>query len=279
MADKLGDDDKVVKLPTRAAKGASGSKPRKPAAQAKARIPTARGDAGKPKHRSASSEAKLREALQLQLIGYRSKHTKVDLELDAIREKLKEKGEEKKIIRAAIETAGMPLALFDESYKDGKTSRVDLEKKERLRQIIREAYGLSSGPQQSFMDKLPEAVQPSVYWEAEGYRVGIGMLDPEAWPKPPPEHRNDFERGLNSASSRNAAGIKKLETVEADDQTPVGAQADDATDRDDDEDEGDPDAPPPTGLPEDDAHDDPDVIAKGAELEGLGADADRPLVH
>lgn len=277
MAESLGDDPKVVKMPTRAAKGAGKSKPRKPAAEAKARIPAAKGE--KPRLTSASQEAKLREALQLQLIGLRSKHTKVDLEIEAIREKLKEKGEEKKIIRSAIETAGMPLALFDEAYSDAKTSRVDLEKKERLRSIVREAYGLAAGPQQNFLDRLPEAVKPSVYWEAEGYRCGIGILDPNEWPKPPGEHRNDFERGLNSASSRNAAGIKQLKRSETELRTPVGAAApDDDSDRDEeDEDEGDAGG----GQAEGDAtgEDETETQADAPkELESLGAGGE-PVVH
>lgn len=226
MADKLGESATIHKLPTRAAKGAGKSKPRKSAAQSKPRIPV--GKAGlRAKPRDASDERKLREALQLQLIGLRSKHTRIDVEMDVLREKLKEKNEERKIIRAAIETAGMPLKLFDEAYDDGKTSRVDLDRKERLRAIVREAFGEPAGPQQDFIadDKTPEAVKPGVYWESEGYRCGIAGLDPDKLPKPPPEHIQDFQRGINAATSRNAEGLKALGKEKERARPPIGGPA------------------------------------------------------
>lgn len=238
MAEKLGDDDKVVKLPTRAAKGAGKSRPKAAAPKTKPPIPKGRsGLRGKAK--SADDEKKLRAALQLQLIGLRSKHTAIDVKIAAKREEIRALNEDRKVIRAAIETAGMPLALFDEAYEDGKTSRVDLARKEASRYIVREAYGLPVGTQGELFageEKTPEAAKPGVYWEAEGYRAGISGLDPEHMPKPPPEHVQDFQRGLNMATARNAEGLKELKKTEARQRTPIhragqeSATADEAAD-------------------------------------------------
>ncbi len=222
MADKLGDDN-VTQFPARAAKGAGNSKPRKPAAEAKPRIPVGRaGVRARPK--SPDDERALRDALQLQLVGLRSKHTAVDQKIAGKREEIRELNETRKVIRAAIETAGMPLALFDEAYEDGKTSRVDLARKEASRSIVREAYGLPVGTQGELFtgeEKTPEAAKPAIYWEAEGYRCGIAGLDPENMPKPPPEHVTDFQRGINQATSRNAEGLTAVKKAEGKARTPI----------------------------------------------------------
>lgn len=222
MAGKLGGDN-VTTLPTRAARGAGKSKPRAAASRVRPAIPVGkaglRGNPQGPDHEKA-----LRDALQLQLIGLRSKHTQIDQKMDAKRAELKELNETRKVIRAAIEKCGMPLALFDEAYEDGKTSRVDLQRKEASRYIVRDAYGLPIGRQGELFgadDKRPELVASADYWEAEGYRAGISGLDPDAMPKPPPEHITDFQRGINSATSRNGAGLKQLAKVEREAKTPV----------------------------------------------------------
>jgi hypothetical protein len=221
MAGKLGGDN-VTQLPTRAARGAGKSKPRAAPPKVRPAIPVGRaGVRANPS--SVGQEKALREALQLQLIGLRSKHTQVDQKMDAKRAELKELNETRKMIRAAIEKAGMPLALFDEAYEDGKTSRVDLQRKEASRFIIREAYGVPIGRQGELFgdDKKPELVRSAEYWEAEGYRAGISILDPEDMPKPPPEHITDFQRGVNSATSRNAAGLKEVAKATRQARTPV----------------------------------------------------------
>lgn len=223
MAGKLGDDNKVVTLPTRAARGAGKSRPRKPPAQTKPPIPKGKGGL-RARPKGAGDERALRDALQLQLIGLRAKHTAVDIKIAVKREEIRSLNEDRKVIRGAIETAGMPLALFDEAYEDGKTSRVDLARKEASRSLVREAYGLPTGTQGELFtgeDKTPEAAKPAVYWEAEGYRAGISGLDPDKMPKPPPEHLQDFQRGLNQATSRNAEGLKELKKVEGKARTPI----------------------------------------------------------
>src|SRR5690606_39254426 len=120
--------------PTRAAKGAGKSKPREPKVKLAPAVPEARGQ--------LQSDERLRESLKLQIIGYTAQHRGVDEQLAVLKEEVKALNQRKKQIRTAIQTAGMPLALFDESYADAGTSRVDLERKERLRRIVREAHGL-----------------------------------------------------------------------------------------------------------------------------------------
>ncbi len=63
----------VTKLPTRAARGAGGSKPAKPAAKLKPAVPAGR--------LQLKSEDRLRESLKLQIVGYTAQHRGVDAEL------------------------------------------------------------------------------------------------------------------------------------------------------------------------------------------------------
>jgi hypothetical protein len=211
MAPRLGNKappSNVTVLPTRAAKGAGKSKPNKPTVALKPAVP-----AGRPQ---LKSEEKLRESLKLQIIGYTAQHRGVDEQLAVLKEEVKAINARRKQIRTAIHTAGMPLALFDESYEDAGTSRVDLERKEKLRRIVREAHGLMVEAQADLLEKLPEGARGSVYWEAQGYQDGIGGKFADAGAADcPPEHKNDYLRGHANAMEVNAKGIKAVQAAEA----------------------------------------------------------------
>lgn len=228
MAQKLGKStaSNVTQLPTRAARGAGKSKPGKAPPQMKSAIPKARGSVKDPPITDVEQERKLREALQLRLIGYRKRHHDIDVQISALREEIKEQAALRKEVRNAIEGAGMPLALFDESYADARSQRVDLARKEKLRAIIREAYGLPAGPQESLLDKIPTPAQASVYWRAEGYKLGIAGVDPEST-KCPGENLNDLLAGHHDAMKANAEGLKAVTEPDEKRRTPLTqAQAD-----------------------------------------------------
>lgn len=196
----------VTKLPTRAARGAGKSKPTKPTVKLPDAVP-----AGRPQ---LKSEDRLRESLQLQIVGYTAQHRAVDAEIAVLQEEVKGLNARKKQIRTAIKTAGMPLELFDESYKDAGTSRVDLDLKEKLRSIVREAHGLMIRAQADLLKDLPEGARGAVYWESQGYQDGIGgKFASEGSADCPPEHRNDYLRGHGNAMKANAEGIKAVEKV------------------------------------------------------------------
>jgi hypothetical protein len=211
MAPRLGTKappSNVTVLPTRAAKGAGKSKPTKPTVKLKSAVPP-----GRPQ---LKSEEKLRESLKLQIVGYTAQHRGCDEQLAVLKEEVKAINQRKKQIRTAIQTAGMPLALFDESYADAGTSRVDLERKEKLRAIVREAHGLMVAAQADLLEKLPEGARGAVYWEAQGYQDGIGGKFADAGAADcPPEHKNDYLRGHANAMEVNAKGIKAVQAAEA----------------------------------------------------------------
>lgn len=232
----------VVKLPTRAAKGAASSKPKADAPKLKSGVPSSSRPAPK-------TEANLREALQLQIVGFTAQHRAVDAELAAFEEEIKAIRQRKKQIRTAIHTAGMPLALFDESYEDAGTSRVDLDRKEKLRAIVREAHGLMVATQGELLNKVAEPAKPEVYWEAQGYQDGIGGKFAEAPKDCPPENVQNYLKGHGNAMKRNAEGItaakKAMEAQAAGNPNPVGTSGetvgqttvipDDDSDRDEDD--------------------------------------------
>lgn len=218
MAPRLGTKappNNVTKLPTRAAKGAGKSKPSAPAPKLKSPIPP-----GRP---ALKSEEKLRESLKLQIIGYTAQHRNVDEMLAVLAEEVKTLNGQKKQIRTAIRTAGMPLELFDESYKDQGTSRVDLDRKEKLRAIVREAHGLMVQAQGDLLDKVPEGERGAVYWEAQGYQDAIaGKFSDEGLKDCPPDHHQAYLKGHHNGTAANAAGIKAVQATAAATEGKVG---------------------------------------------------------
>ena len=220
MANRLQDTtNNVVKLgATRKAKGAksSGGAPRKP------RLVTPAHEE-KPKIRepkpvavtgsSAPSDAEQRAHQQDKLVALHTKHRAVDNRMDVVKAALQEINLEKKQIRAAIENAGFPLKLYDEAYDELKlkTKRVDLEAKEKIRGLIREALGLPAGPQASLLDKLPDAGKAAVHWANIGFRDCInGEAADPVKAGCPPENTQDYLTGHGDASAVHARGIKQL---------------------------------------------------------------------
>lgn len=220
--------ENVTTLPARAAKGAGGSKPRNPKAKLPPAIPAAKGakKAGAAPQPGATvdTDTSVREAAQLKLIGWRQRHRDLDNKIDVLKGELKELNTQKKEVRTAIQTV-IPLRLFDEAYEDAGTSRVDLDKKESLRTLVREAYGLSVAPQGDMLKDVPVAVQPAVYWEAEGYKDGIAGKDPKAPDGCPPENGPDYMRGYSMGQARNTMGLK---TLKADGSSGPGLTAEEA---------------------------------------------------
>lgn len=215
MAEKLGDDaNKVVQLPARAARGAGKSKPTKPGTQLKPDESEreAKGGNGPP------TDAEIRANLQDRLIALTAKHRAVDNKIDVIKAELDEVNGEKKEIRTAIENSGFRLDLFDEGYSvlRQRTKRIDLEAKEKMRDLMWEAWGLPrNGAQPDLLKGVPKAAKPAVYWEAQGYQAGItgdgcGPEDLKTW-NVPPGNETDFTRGWHMAMERNSKGLKRLE--------------------------------------------------------------------
>jgi hypothetical protein len=258
----------VTKLPTRAARGAGGSAPKKPAAKLKPAVPP-----GRPQ---LKSEDRLRESLKLQIVGYTAQHRGVDAELAVMKEEIKALNQRKKQIRTAIQTAGMPLALFDESYEDAGTSRVDLDLKEKLRRIVREAHGLMVEAQGDLLEKLPEGARGAVYWESQGYQDGIGGKFADAGAKDcPPDHKQDYLRGHANAMEINAKGIKAVAALASEPAKDVPGDTTVIPDEDDDSDR-DPADLSASGDPDKPENDVEAVIGEGAESVDSPAASDAP---
>lgn len=257
----------VTKLPTRAARGAGASAPKKPAAKLKPAVPP-----GRP---ALKSEEKLRESLKLQLVGYTAQHRGVDTEIAVLKEEIKGLNARRKQIRTAIQTAGMPLALFDESYEDAGTSRVDLELKEKLRRIVREAHGLMVEAQADLLEKLPEGAKGAVYWEAQGYQDGIGGKFAEKPKECPPENAQDYLRGHANAMEVNAKGIKAVAAAASESAKDVPGDTTVIPDEDDDSDR-DPADLQASGDPDKPENDVEAAIGQGAESVDRETPADPP---
>lgn len=226
MAAKIGKPsakagDNVVKLPTRKAKGAGGAQ-RKPAAEGSVlkprtdtvapKSPPPMGDNKGPKPDPKAEERAIIQAQQDKLRGLTAKHVEIDARKKIIQASMDEENSKLKEVRAAIQNIGIPLAIFDESYEaiKLKTKRRDLEAYERVRKVVREAFGQPTEEQPDLLDNIPVAAQPAVHWEAEGYRDGISG---EAYDlrEIPPEHHQDYLRGFNQSQARNAEGLNALQ--------------------------------------------------------------------
>lgn len=160
------------------------------------------------------TDAQIRQGQQDRLVALHGRHRAVDNRLAVAREAVSVIALEKKEIRAGIQNAGFPLALYDEAYGELKlkTKRTDLEQKEEIRGLIREALGLPCGPQPRLeLEGVPDAARPTIHWEGVGYQAGIGgeTSDPTR-DGCPPENLQDYMRGYSQAMARNGAGIKAL---------------------------------------------------------------------
>lgn len=213
MADKLNAGTPVTKAPTRAAKGAGKSAPRKVQTTLKAKKPDA------PKVKSQPDEKAIRENLQNILMKLTAKHRALDNQLDALKASAKPLQDERLEVRTAIRNAGFPLATFDEKYKAAraKTSRVDLNHIERMRDIISEAFGLPSAPQPELFDeRTPPPLRAAMHWEATGYTAGVMADDYSEFIKGvPPEHKKDADKGYSMGQERNARAIKAPAAADA----------------------------------------------------------------
>lgn len=224
MAEKLSaSDDKVVHLNSRKAKGAksSGGAARKPRLIPAKHETKPRGrpaKAAEPRAASAQpTDADVRAHQQDRLIALHTKHRAVDNRLEVVMATVADIKLEKKEVRAAIQNAGFPLALYDEAYSELKlkTSRIDLEEKERIRGLIREALGLPAGPQASLLDGLPDAARAEVFWEDVGFREGVNGEPANAEKAGvPPENVQHYLQGHGKASEHNARGLKGLDAPE-----------------------------------------------------------------
>lgn len=215
MAAKLQSDNatNVHVLAPRKAKGAGGQKRKGPSTnRTKPRPgesrPATTKKAGQP------TDAEIRANQQDRLIALHTQHRTIENREAVAGEAMSEIRGQKKLIRAAIQNAGFPLELYDEADKKLKlkTKRTDLEARERIRGLIHEAFGLPVGPQPELaLEGVPEAARPALHWETIGYQQGIDGLfaDPER-DGVPPENLQDYMRGFESVTRRNAAGIKAL---------------------------------------------------------------------
>lgn len=232
MAEKLNaanakPKNNVVKLPTRKAKGASGAKRTIPkdGDVLKPRPDVAAGHNQGPKSDPKKDEAAIRQAQQDKLRGLTQKHIEIDARITVISASLSEERGRRSEIRTAIHNIGIPMEIFEESYRalKLKTKRRDLEAYERIRDVVREAFNQPRGPQDDLFAKIPKAAQPAVFWEAEGYTHGISN-QPYDMSEVPPEHHQDYLRGFQQSTARNAAGLKALESDMAPISNGVGAK-------------------------------------------------------
>lgn len=214
MASKLADTQgaTVHQLQPRKAKGAGGQKRKGPSINRS----KPRAGESKPAARVAAqpSEADIRRDQQDRLVALHTKHRTVENREAVASEALSEIRGDKKLIRAAIQNAGFPLALYDEANKKLKlkTKKTDLEQQERLRGLIFEAFGLPVGPQPELaLEGVPEAARPALHWEGVGYTACIsGEFADGERDGVPPENLQDYMKGFSQGTARNAAGIKKL---------------------------------------------------------------------
>lgn len=212
MAAKLTEsNNKVVALRPGKARGAGGAKRSgKPVNRLKPAAHEA-----KPKRSVAKtqpSDADIRRNMQDRLLALHTQHRTVDNRLDVAKAAIADIALEKKEIRAAIQNAGFPLALYDEGYNELKlkTKTVDLVQKEAIRGLIREALGLPAGPQPSLLDALPEAAKPAAYWNEVGYREALVTFADPAAAGCPPENNQDYMAGYHECQEKIGQGIKTL---------------------------------------------------------------------
>jgi hypothetical protein len=168
--------------------------------------------AAPPKALSQPDEATLRRHKQDMLVSLTSKHRAIDTKIDSAMAVVDELKGQKKEVRTAIGNVGFRLDLFDEAYGElrMRTSRIDLEAKEVQRDMLREALGLPTGPADMFKG-LPTAARDAREWEIAGYRAALNDEAPDTEAaKVPGPFINDFMRGYNQVTERNAAGLKQL---------------------------------------------------------------------
>jgi hypothetical protein len=164
---------------------------------------------------NSGDEKALRDALQLRLVGYRAQHNTIDTEIEVLADALKEKKATRKAIRTAIEGAGMPLDLFDESREDALTSQAMRDRKEELRGICREAFGLPERQQALPLGATMTDAEAAVHWRAEGKRLGLAGAPCIAPPGMPPERLQDFNLGWGEGQTVLAMALQATPVVTA----------------------------------------------------------------
>lgn len=216
-------DAKVVRLPPRKAKGAKSSGGRKPPNRLKPKPGEAAPQAARapkpapaaPTPRPQPTDAEIRRNQQDRLIALHGKHRAIDNRIAVAQAAVDELRGEKKEVRASIQGAGFPLQVYDEAYRELKlkTKRRDLDEKERLRGLIREALGLPCGPQPELaLEGVPDAARPALHWHGVGYQAALdGLFSDPARDGVPPEHLQDYQQGFSEVMARNAQGLKDLD--------------------------------------------------------------------
>lgn len=203
-------DGKVITLPTRKARGAAGAKrSSKPVNRLKPQA----GEAKAPLTQE-QIDAQARKGQVERIAALTNQHRQMDNKIEGVKLSLNELNGEKKLIRTAIQNAGVRLEVFDERYEKLKlkTKRTDLQAIERERDLCNEAMGLSAGQQSVIdFDKLPEAAKPAVHWRYIGYQAGItGESCDPAGAGCPPEATQEFNTGWGEGQTVIAAGMKTL---------------------------------------------------------------------
>jgi hypothetical protein len=156
----------------------------------------------------------VRQNTQNRLIALHGRHREVEAKMTAAAEVMSSLREQKMQIRASIQNTCVPLAIYDEMHGKvtKKTKRADNELYERQRALAFDAFGLPCGPAPELdFEKVPEAARPALHWETLGYQQAIDgqFADPKR-DGVPPENLQDYMRGAESGTKRNAAGIKAL---------------------------------------------------------------------
>jgi hypothetical protein len=157
-------------------------------------------------------DAQARRAHVERVAALTNQHRQLDNKMDAVRQTLDELNGDRKLIRTAIGSSGIPLEVFDERYEKMKlkTKRTDLEAIERARAICSEAMGLIVTEQaQLDFAKLPEGAKVGVHWRAVGYQAGVAgeKCDP-AGAGCPPEATQEYTQGWGEGQTVIAAGLK-----------------------------------------------------------------------
>lgn len=198
-------------------------------------------------------------------------HRELDQKIEAIKATMKALNKTRTVLRTRYkQEVGVDLKLLDRALGMTALSRGDLVKDAEDWNWLCEMEGLPKGGQANLFAPVEraaktEAERDAKAWESEGFRVA-NSSGPRAGPEGiPPEHLQDFLRGYDLASEKNAWAEAALGKV-VDRNTDIGQAGPVPLEPEPDEEE----SPEGSGEPPEDAEPVPAYIGVGEQAKEAG---------